>query len=220
MMKMDLCRRLALVMGAPSLSTGRTEIEQHGAADAPSAKTAWPTRTDRSQPCSDSSNSPSRLHWRDRWWAWLLASWILATLLAPTFWIIGILLALDSRSDHPAFWPLLMFSVALTHAVTIACVNQRQHRKAYVCREGLARHYCGISQRIGAVCFLVTGWSSGFLPDVTLPTTQFHFSLATAATALMWNLLLAWIFTLGSFAHAGAIHARLGFSYRRCFVQP
>ncbi|MGJ7542482.1 hypothetical protein [Variovorax sp. LT1R16] len=219
MMKMNLCRRLALIMGAPSLSTRRTEIEQQGADDAPSATPAWPTQTARSQPCSDSSNSPSRLHWRDRWWAWLLASWLLTTLLAPTFWIIGILLALDSRSDHPAFWPLLMGSVALTHAVTIVCVNQRQHRKAYVCREGLARHYCGISQRIGAVFFLGVGWGSGFLPALTLPTAQIHFSLVATATALMWNALLAWLFSLSSFAHAGVIYARLGFAYRRCSVQ-
>lgn len=206
-------------MGAPSLSAGRTEIEPHGANDARSAKLARPTRRIRSQPCSDSSSSPSHLQWRDRWWAWLPTSWILTTLLAPTFWIIGILLVLDSRSDHPTFWPLLMGSVALTHAAAIVCINQRQHRKAYVCREGLAQHYCGVSQRIGAVCFLVAGWSSGFLPDVTLPTARIHFSPVTAATALMWNLLLAWLFSLGSFAHAGAIHARLGFVYRRCFIQ-
>lgn len=162
-------------------------------------------------------NMPSTLHWRAPWWACLTASWLLGTAMAPTFWFIGALLAIDPRSDHPAFWPSLMASVALVNAATILRINQRQHREAYISREALARHFRHMSQRLGAVTFLIVGWSSGFLPDITLPAAHGHISPVAAATAASWSVLLAWLFSLGSFAHIGAMHARLGFAYRgRC----
>ncbi|MGJ7498852.1 hypothetical protein ACSFBF_00690 [Variovorax sp. ZT5P49] len=146
-----------------------------------------------------------------------MASWMLGTAMAPTFWLVGLLLAIDSHSDHPTFWPLLMVIVALVNATTIVRINQRQHREPYACRETLARHYQGMSQRMGAAMFLVAGWGSGFLPDITWPAAHDHASLATAAMAIMWNLLLAWLFGRGSFGHAGMVLARLGFTYgKRC----
>jgi hypothetical protein len=164
-------------------------------------------------------NMPSVLHWRAPWWACLMASWLLGTAMAPSFWFIGALLAIDPRSDHPAFWPLLMASVALVNAATILRINQRQHRQAYISRETLARHFQRMSQRLGALIFLIIGWGSGFLPDITLPATHGHLSLVAAATAVSWSVLLAWLFSLGSFTHIGAMHARLGFAYKGRFLQ-
>lgn len=159
-------------------------------------------------------NAPSALHWRAPWRACLAASWVLATVTAPTFWLTGLLLAINSRSDHPAFWVSLMAIVAVVNATTILRINQRQHRREYACREMLARHYLGMSRRMGAALFLACGWASGFLPDLTLPAAQGHASLAAVSAAVMWNLLLAWLFSLGSFTHAGIVHARIGFAYQ------
>lgn len=218
MMRTALRRWLSLLAGAASLPPGRAGIVQRTARDVRSAAPAWTAATPRSQPRSGAPNAPSVLQWRAPCWACLMASWLLGTVIAPTFWLTGILLAIDSRSDHPAFWPSLMGIVAFVNAMTIVRINQRQHRQAYVCREALARHYRGgMSQRMGAVLFLVAGWGSGFLQDITLPAAQDHASLVATATAVMWSMLLAWLFSLGSFTHVGVIHARVGFVYRRRF---
>lgn len=183
-----------------SLRAGTDEQTAHGASPAAGAWTA--------------PNAPSTLHWRAPWRTCQVASWTLATVTAPTFWLTGLLLAINSRSDHPAFWVSLMGIVAFVNAATIMRINQRQHRCEYACRETLARHYLGMSQRMGAALFLACGWASGFLPDLTLPAAHAHASLAAVSAALMWNVLLAWLFSLGSFAHAGVVHARIGFAYQ------
>lgn len=180
--------------------------------DAASAVPAWaPSAAPHAW--TDAPDAPSALHWRAPWQACLPASWLMATAMAPSFWLVGTLLAIDARSDHPAFWFSLPGIVALVNAVSIARINQRQHRQPYACRETLALHYRSMSRHLGSALFLAVGWGSGFLPDITWPAAHGPATLAAIANALLWNLLLAWFFGWLSFAHAGGVHARIGFVY-------
>lgn len=213
-MKMFFRRRLSPRAGAASRAPEHAGVDRHAIEHVPPATNACTASASQSRPRPDSPNAPSILHWRSPWRACLAASWMLGTVTAPSFWLTGVLLAINPRSDHPAFWASLMGIVAFVNATTIVRINQRQHRREYACRETLARHYQGMSQRMGAVLFLACGWGSGFLPDLTLSAMSGHVSAAAVAAAVMWNVLLAWLFGLSSFTHAGAVHARIGFVYQ------
>lgn len=153
---------------------------------------------------------PDTLHWKSLWWAWQLLSLAVTTLCAPAFLIVGILLAIDSHSDHPLFWLSLPCIVAFSHAVAGIHVNQRHHRLAFTHFRQVATVYnthlflCGI-------LFLLAGYSSGFLPDFIAPLINNDSALTPFITTVLWSVVLAMAFAFLSFFHAGFIHAQLVF---------
>lgn len=138
------------------------------------------------------------LQWRAPWLRSQLLSLVVTTLLAPTFLGIGILLMIDARNDQPFFWPSAMAIVGLVNFLAIVCVNQRQHRRAFYSRAGLALLYTGVCLPAGSILLLLLGWMTGALVD---------FSGQNAAIALA----IAGCYALLSFAHAGIVHAWLAF---------
>jgi hypothetical protein len=138
------------------------------------------------------------LQWRAPWLPAQLLSLFVTTLLAPTFWGIGILLMIDARSDHPFFWPAAMAIVAVANVVAIVCANQRQHRRAFASRGALATYYFAMSALAGSALILLLGWETGALRD-----------FAGQIAAL--PIVIAACYSLLSFAHAGLLHAWLAF---------
>lgn len=138
------------------------------------------------------------LQWRTPWLRSQLLSLLVTTLLAPTFWGIGILLVIDARNDQPFFWPSAMAIVALVNFFAIVCINQRQHRRPFVSRAGLALFYTGVCLPAASALLLLSGWMTGALAD---------FSGQNA----MIPLAIAGCYAIVSFAHAGLAHAWLAF---------
>ncbi|WP_157128372.1 hypothetical protein [Cupriavidus sp. USMAA2-4] len=142
-------------------------------------------------------------------------SWGVATLGAPTFLTIGLLLARDARSDHPFFWPSLLGIVALSNAVAILRVNQSHRRAAFARRSVLALCYLRAGMAAGCAMFVVLGWSTGALQEMVATLAEMLDASAPAIAIVMgtWSLALALAlaFGLASFAHAGALHAWIAF---------
>lgn len=151
------------------------------------------------------------LAWRTPWWRWQMLSWLASTLLAPTLWIIGTLLLIDSRSDYPLLWPALMLTVALSNAIAIIRSNQRHHRQAFTHRLPLALHYLRSNLVSGGLIFLLLGWGSGFLHDLMGPLASFNGTPGSPAMAIFWSVLIALLFCCFSFLHAGLLHTALAF---------
>jgi hypothetical protein len=55
------------------------------------------------------------LRWRLPWLAWQWLSWVAVTLLAPPFWIIGVLTFINPHSDEPFFWGATMTIVPVAN---------------------------------------------------------------------------------------------------------
>lgn len=153
---------------------------------------------------------PDTLHWKSPWWAWQLLSLALTTVTAPSFLIVGILLAIDSHSDHPLFWLSLPCIVVFSHAAASTTVNQRHHRQAFTHLHQVAAAYNTRIFLCGAL-FLFTGYSSGFLPDFIAPLINNDSALTPVITTVLWSVVMAAVFAFLSFFHAGFIHARLVF---------
>jgi hypothetical protein len=151
------------------------------------------------------------LRWRGPWWAWQLVSLVIATLTAPTFLLVGSLLLIDSHSDHPFFWWSLPAIVASGNAIAILHTNQQHHRRPFINRRSLARHHAATGAMAGAGLFLLTGWTSGFLSDFATSMAGISGAVTPVAAAALWSVALAGAFGLLSFAHAGTVHAWLGY---------
>jgi len=174
----------------------------------------WPETPSASKPASAASRTATMrlppLQWRNPWWAWQLLAWVIATVTAPTFLLLGSLLLVDARSDHPLFWWSLPVIVAIGNAVAIPWINQQHHRAPFTDPRQLARRHAFIGTVTGAMLFLISGMVSGFLPDL-VPT------LVSPGTALpvlgmtLWSAGLATVFAILSFPFAGAVHAGLCF---------
>lgn len=136
------------------------------------------------------------LQWRRPWWAWQLLSWVLTTMTAPTVMLIGSLLLINSRSDHPLFWWSLPVIVAVGNATAILRINQLHQRDPFTDLRTLARRHAVVGTLSGATLFLFAGWVSGFLPDIATPVSSAGLTIA---------------FSMLSFPYAGAVHAGLGF---------
>jgi hypothetical protein len=151
------------------------------------------------------------LQWRKPWRTWQLASLGTTTLLAPTFWIVGILLMIDAHSDHPLFWPSTMAIVALTNAVAIVFTNQRHHRRPFRGRRQLALCHFGVSMLTGCGLFLLLGCSTGFLQSFAGLMTVVLPAVGATGTTVLGCAAMAAGFGLLSFAHAGMLHAWFAF---------
>ncbi|MDF3831998.1 hypothetical protein P3W85_03360 [Cupriavidus basilensis] len=120
------------------------------------------------------------------------------------------MLSIDAHCDHPFFWWSLPAIVAIGNAAAILRTNRRHHCHAFTSSSVLARHHLGTALTAGGTLFLLAGWTSGFLPDITGAISGAHnVSMATPG-----SIALAVVFGLFSFAHAGALHAWL------CFRSP
>lgn len=150
------------------------------------------------------------IKWRKPWYAWQLASWVLATLTAPPFCIVAVLLAVDPRSDQPLFWPGAMIVVALANAMTIVLSNQRHYRGAFVTRAAAARCYFSIGAASAAVLFLLLIWATDSVTTLIGPLASAQALLRPELLAL-WAVGLAAAFGISSSAHASILHAWLAF---------
>ncbi|KDP89173.1 hypothetical protein CF70_011365 [Cupriavidus sp. SK-3] len=153
------------------------------------------------------------LLWRRPWWAWQALSFCMATLAAPTFLTIGVLLMRDARSDHPFFWPSLMVIVALANAVAILRINQLHRRAAFTRRRMLAVRYLSCGMSAGCAMFLILGWSTGALPEMVAPVVGTADASAPGIEVALWSTGIALAFGIASFAHAGVLHAWIGFRH-------
>ncbi len=151
------------------------------------------------------------LRWRGPWWAWQLLASAIATVTAPTFLVVGSALLINAHSDHPLFWWSLPVIVAIGNATAILCINQQHHRAPFTDRQALARRHVTISTVTGASLFLLVGLISGFLPDVVTPLANAANTALPAFASALCSAGLAIVFALLSFAHAGVVHATLGF---------
>ncbi|KLU24878.1 hypothetical protein EOS_17945 [Caballeronia mineralivorans PML1(12)] len=149
------------------------------------------------------------LQWRAPWQAWQLLSWVTATLLAPPFCVIGILLMINMHSDKPIFWASAMAIVAFTNAVAIITTNQRHHRQPFIRRTRLAMHYFRVSMLTGCALFLLLVCSTGILQIIVelLGAT----GSASPATVTVWGGVVTAGFGVLSFAHASVLHAWFAF---------
>jgi hypothetical protein len=157
--------------------------------------------------------TPFALRWRSPWRMWQSVSWLVNTLLAPTFSVIGILLLINAHSDCPTFWPSAMAVVALTNAIAIVDANQRHHRRPFGSRVRVALRYFGVSALVGGALFMVLVWGTGILEDVARPLMLAD-GLARAAgslTQLQWTVGATAAFVVLSFAHACVLHAWFAF---------
>jgi hypothetical protein len=150
--------------------------------------------------------APEPLLWRTPWPAWQLLSWVVVTLLAPTFWLTGILLTINSHSDQPLFWPSLMGIVAITNAVAIVHTNQRHHRRPLTGYVQCALHYFRVCMITGCALFLLLAWSSGVLHDFTAPLA----STMGTSDLVLWTVAIAG-FGVVSFAPASLLHGWMAF---------
>jgi hypothetical protein len=151
--------------------------------------------------------APDPLLWRTPWLAWQILSWVTVTLLAPTFWVTGILLMINSHSDQPFFWPSMMAIVAITNVVAILHTNQHHFRRPFTGHMRLALHYFGVCVLTGSVLFLLLAWSTGILHDLVAPLA----STVDAPAPLVWTAVVTAAFGLVSFAHASVLHAWFAF---------
>lgn len=142
-----------------------------------------------------------------------MLSWSVATLAAPTFLTIGVLLMQDARSDHPFFWPSLMGIVALSNAVAILRINHLHRRAAFTGRAALALQYSCAGMSAGCAMFLTLGWCTGVLPDMVMPMAGTVDAAAPVVETAPWSAAIAVVFGVGSFAHAGVLHAWIGFCH-------
>jgi hypothetical protein len=153
------------------------------------------------------------LAWRTPLWRWQCLSWLAVTLAAPTSLIIGALLWRDARSDHPLFWPALIALVALVNALTILRINADHRRHPFATRARLAARYFGLCLGLGSAGFLLLGWSTSFLQDFAVPLCRAFGVDDTPSriVSVFFDVVLALLFGVISFAHAGILHAWLGF---------
>lgn len=154
---------------------------------------------------------PAPLQWRSPWWCWQLLSWALGTAAAPTLLAVAGLLLLDARCDYPAFWWSLPAIVAVGNAAAVIFTNQLRHRQPSVGAGALIRLHLASSMAVGCSLFLLAGWVSGFLWDVS-SLEPFPWRAADPGlAAFSVDAALALGFGLFSFAHAGVLHASLAF---------
>lgn len=157
------------------------------------------------------SAPPVPLQRRGMGWTWHLLCWAIATVTAPTFLLFSSLLLINSHSDHPFFWWSLPAIVGIGNAAAILRVNQIHHHQPYTDPSPLAWRHAGVSMATGATLFLLTGWISGFLPDVAPSLANAASTSAPALTTALWIAVLTTAFGVLSFAHAGIVHACIGF---------
>jgi hypothetical protein len=151
--------------------------------------------------------APEPMLWRTPWLAWQTLSWAVVTLLAPTFWLTGILLTINAHSDQPFFWPSMMGIVAITNAIAIVHTNQRHHRRPLTGYMQCAWHYFGVCMATGCVLFLLLAWRTGMLQDFTALLG----STMDTRGEMLWTAALTAAFGVLSFAHAAVLHAWLAF---------
>jgi hypothetical protein len=151
------------------------------------------------------------LRWRSPWLRWQLLSWALGTALAPTMLAVAGLLLLDARCDYPSFWWSLPAIVATGNAAAVICVNQRHHRQPFDCMADLIRLHLASSMAVGCSLFLMAGWLSGFLGDVSSLQPMAWRNDEPGLASFSLDAVMTLGFGLFSFAHAGVLHAALAF---------
>lgn len=162
-----------------------------------------------------------RLQWRTPRHFFQWVSWLAATLVSPTSWIIGTLLWRDARSDHPFFWPALIALVAMVNATAIVSLHRRGRFRHFATRGCLAAHCFRLSLGLGGVGFIFLGWSTGFLQDFSVPLARaFGIVDTQSVLSIFLDVLLALLFGLLSFSHVGVLYAWLAFqdAVRECGV--
>lgn len=187
---MMLLRRLAGLLVPSTMSSRRTALATPGDA--------------RGLP------APALLQWRAHWLAWQFLSWTSVTLLAPPFWMIGILLMINAHSDQPLFWSLTMAIVPVANAVAIVHANQRHHRRPFSARWQVSLHYFGAGMLTGCTLFMLIGWYTGALQGLVEPLVVTMVASSPAAIVLWSGAVIAGFGVL-SFAHASMLHAWLAF---------
>lgn len=170
-----------------------------------------PSRSSRNDGSSRRTNAPAPLQWRRPWQAWQILSWLLVTLLAPPFWIIGLLLVINAHSDQPLFWPSAMGVIAIANLVAIVHANQCHYRRPFIRRKQLALRYFSTSTMTGGLLFLLLIWSTGILRDFAEPLATTISTTHPAEMITLWTALATAGFSVLSFAHAGMLHAWLSF---------
>lgn len=157
------------------------------------------------------SAAPAPLQWRRPWQAWQVVSWLAVTLLAPPFWVIGVLLMINAHSDRPFFWPSAMAVIAIANLVAIVHANQCHYRQPFIRRNQLARRYFGTAMLTGGALFVLLLWSTGILQDFAEPLATTMGTTDPASATVLWTAIATVGFGVLSFAHAGMLHAWLSF---------
>ncbi|MBN3724076.1 hypothetical protein [Burkholderia sp. Ac-20379] len=100
------------------------------------------------------------LRWRAPWLPRQLTSWLLSTLLAPPFWIIGTLLLINPDSDQPYFWGAAMAVVPVSIGISIVATNQRHHRAPFYARRNAAAYLFAGAMTLSCGLFALLLWGS------------------------------------------------------------
>lgn len=153
--------------------------------------------------------APNRpLRWRAPWLAWQLLSWAVLTLVAPPIWTIGTLLLINSSSDQPLFWGLVMAIVPIANGAAIVATNQRHHRTPFTRRSTVALHMFAIAMAVDCALFVLLLWRSHAIAGLVGPLAADGMRPASLA---FWVAGLAAMFGVTSSAHASIAHAWLAF---------
>lgn len=144
------------------------------------------------------------LEWRLPWTVWHGLSWLAVTVLAPPFWIIGILLAINAHSDQPVFWTATMAIVAVTNGYAMVQTIRRYHRRPFVRPREAMLFWLGTSLPMGCLLFLLTSWATGMLNaflGILSPS-----SVDSALADILWTSVVVAAFGVLSFVHAAVLH--------------
>jgi hypothetical protein len=155
---------------------------------------------------------PLCLQWRSPWLAWQLLSWIVVTVLAPPFWMIGALLIINPHSDCPLFWPSVMGVVAVANAVAIIYTNQNHRRQPFIGFTKPMLRYFVVAMVTGCALLLLLAWTTGVFQDFSGLLTG---DVGNTISMEGWAAAIIVAFGILSFTHACVLHAWLAFKAPR-----
>ncbi|PTB22424.1 hypothetical protein C9I57_01125 [Trinickia symbiotica] len=150
------------------------------------------------------------LRWRLPWLAWQWLSWAAVTLLAPPFWIIGVLTLINPHSDEPFFWGATMTIVPVANAVAIVATNQHHYRAPFTRRWAVSRYYFITCMAVSAALFLMLLCCTNAVPNVVSPLAVATYG-SRLVTLAAWLACLTSAVGISSSAHASILHAWLAF---------
>lgn len=150
------------------------------------------------------------LRWRLPWQAWQWLSWIVVTVLAPPFWIVGILTVINPHSDEPFFWGATMAIVPVANAAAIVATNQHHHRAPFTSRWAVSRYYFITCMAVSAALFLMLLCCTSAVSDLVSPLAVATYG-SRPVTLAAWLAGLTSTVGISSSAHASILHAWLAF---------
>ncbi|NIE86725.1 MULTISPECIES: hypothetical protein [unclassified Burkholderia] len=150
------------------------------------------------------------LRWRAPWLPWQLLSWVLTSMLAPPFWIVGTLLLINPDSDQPFFWVAAMAIVPVANGIAMVAANQRHHQAPFASRAAVAACLFAVAIAVSCTLFALLLWGSRSAAEL-VGLLALAPGTAGGPTALSRIVLLVGSFGIASSLHAAVLHAWLAF---------